>query len=222
MSNCFLVSDFGQISIDTEDRSDVMRRLLACYREEGLMKQSSEHDHEDVKADDIDNNSSKSSKSSTTSTTSSTSSSTSTTTSSSTFETTASGRRLVRLQGKPISVSIRNKIFIALQQWSNSGLKSGTTRERPSIQASSYMILKSPAEVLKLGPKKFEKALFKFKQYESIWKLAIEALNEIDSDFAAKIDAVAVTHNFTGSPHIDKQNTGPFYGLSLGNFVDGK
>ena len=218
----FLVSDFGQISIDTEDRSDVMRRLLACYREEGLMKQSSEHDHEDVKGDDIDNNSSKSSKSSTTSTTSSTSSSTSTTTSSSTFETTASGRRLVRLQGKPISVGIRNKIFIALQQWSNSGLKSGTTRERPSIQASSYMILKSPAEVLKLGPKKFEKALFKFKQYESIWKLAIEALNEIDSDFAAKIDAVAVTHNFTGSPHIDKQNTGPFYGLSLGNFVDGK
>ena len=222
MSNCFLVSDFGQISIDTEDRSDVMRRLLTCYREEGLMKQSSEHDHEDVKADDIDNNSSKSSKSSTTSTTSSTSSSTSTTTSSSTFETTASGRRLVRLQGKPISVGIRNKIFTALQQWSNSGLKSGTTRERPSIQASSYMILKSPAEVLKLGPKKFEKALFKFKQYESIWKLAIEALNEIDSDFAAKIDAVAVTHNFTGSPHIDKQNTGPFYGLLLGNFVDGK
>ena len=222
MSNCFLVSDFGQISIDTEDRSDVMRRLLACYREEGLMKQSSDHDHEDVKGDDIDNNSSKSSTSSTTSTTSSTSSSTSTTTSSSTFETTASGRRLVRLQGKPISVGIRNKIFIALQQWSNSGLKSGTTRERPSIQASSYMILKSPAEVLKLGPKKFEKALFKFKQYESIWKLAIEALNEIDSDFAAKIDAVAVTHNFTGSPHIDKQNTGPFYGLSLGNFVDGK
>ena len=218
----FLVSDFGQISIDTEDRSDVMHRLLTCYREEGLMKQSSEHDHEDVKGDDIDNNSSKSSTSSTTSTTSSTSSSTSTTTSSSTFETTASGRRLVRLQGKPISVSIRNKIFIALQQWSNSGLKSGTTRERPSIQASSYMILKSPAEVLKLGPKKFEKALFKFKQYESIWKLAIEALNEIDSDFAAKIDAVAVTHNFTGSPHIDKQNTGPFYGLSLGNFVDGK
>ena len=208
----FLVSDFGQISIDTEDRSDVMRRLLACYREEGLMKQSSEHDHEDVKADDIDNNSSKSSTSSTTSTNSSSASSTSSTT----FETTASGRRLVRLQGKPISVSIRNKIFTALQQWSNSGLKSGTTRERPSIQASSYMILKSPLEVLKLGPKKFEKALLKFKQYESIWKLAIEALNEIDSDFAAKIDAVAVTHNFTGSPHIDKQNTGPFYGLSLG------
>ena len=199
-----------------------MRRLLACYREEGLMKQSSDQNHEDVKGDDIDNNSSKSSTSSTTSTTSSTSSSTSTTTPSSTFETTASGRRLVRLQGKPISVGIRNKIFVALQQWSNSGLKSGTTRERPSIQASSYMILKSPAEVLKLGPKKFEKALFKFKQYESIWKLAIEALNEIDSDFAAKIDAVAVTHNFTGSPHIDKQNTGPFYGLSLGNFVDGK
>ena len=72
------------------------------------------------------------------------------------------------------------------------------------------MILKSPAEVLKLGPKKFEKALFKFKQYESIWKLAIEALNEIDSDFAAKIDAVAVTHNFTGSHTLINKIQVPF------------
>jgi len=36
------------------------------------------------------------------------------------------------------------------------------------------------------------------------------------------MDALAVTHNFIGSPHIDKQNKGPFYGLSMGNFRDGQ
>ena len=33
---------------------------------------------------------------------------------------------------------------------------------------------------------------------------------------------MAFTHKFKGSPHIDKQNTGPFYGLSLGNFPAGQ
>ena len=33
--------------------------------------------------------------------------------------------------------------------------------------------------------------------------------------------AIAVTHNFKGSPHIDRQNSGPFYGLSLGRFRGG-
>ena len=26
---------------------------------------------------------------------------------------------------------------------------------------------------------------------------------------------------FRGSPHIDTTNTGPFYGLSIGDFIDG-
>lgn len=36
----------------------------------------------------------------------------------------------------------------------------------------------------------------------------------------ATFSALAVTYGFRGSPHIDKQNTGPFYGLALGNFSD--
>ena len=40
----------------------------------------------------------------------------------------------------------------------------------------------------------------------------------VDPDFATKYTALAVTHNFIGSPHIDRQNVGPFYGISFGDF----
>jgi hypothetical protein len=75
--------------------------------------------------------------------------------------------------------------------------------------------------MLRLGSNKAGKALDKFKRHEKIWTYAMEALEEVDSNFAARVTALAVTHNFTGSPHIDKQNTGPFYGMALGNFKDG-
>ena len=42
----------------------------------------------------------------------------------------------------------------------------------------------------------------------------------MDPEFAANFSALAVTRNFQGSPH--KQNTGPFYGLSLGCFPEGQ
>ena len=40
----------------------------------------------------------------------------------------------------------------------------------------------------------------------------------MDPDFAECYTAVAFTKNFQGSPHIDTQNSGPFYGLALGDF----
>lgn len=43
----------------------------------------------------------------------------------------------------------------------------------------------------------------------------------VDPEFARKYTALAVTHGFQGSPHIDKQNIGPFYGLALGDFEEG-
>ena len=49
----------------------------------------------------------------------------------------------------------------------------------------------------------------------------IIVLASVDPTFAKTFSALAVTKNFRGSPHIDKQNTGPFYGLALGNFDDG-
>ena len=45
---------------------------------------------------------------------------------------------------------------------------------------------------------------------------------EADPQFAAKFTALAVTYGFQGSPHIDKQNTGSFYGLALGDFPSGQ
>lgn len=46
-------------------------------------------------------------------------------------------RHLLRIKGTPVTTNIIDKILIELKEWSNSGLKSGATRERPSIQASS-------------------------------------------------------------------------------------
>jgi hypothetical protein len=43
----------------------------------------------------------------------------------------------------------------------------------------------------------------------------------VDPLFAQKYTALAVTHGFHGSPHIDKQNFGPFYGMALGDFEEG-
>jgi hypothetical protein len=43
----------------------------------------------------------------------------------------------------------------------------------------------------------------------------------VDPAFADSFTALAVTHGFRGSPHIDKQNIGPFYGLALGTFAVG-
>jgi hypothetical protein len=38
---------------------------------------------------------------------------------------------------------------------------------------------------------------------------------------AARCSEVAVTYGFSGSPHIDKQNSSFFYGLSVGDFDEG-
>ena len=195
-----LIVDFGQMAatVATVERSDVMGQLLACYLKEGLMRSQKEPQQE-------------------TKTTRASSASTDIVD----IETTTSGRTLVRVQGTPVSAGIRAKILNVLREWSSTGLSSGSTRERPSIQASSYMILRSPAHMLQLG-KKTIKELEKFQTHEKIWTLAMAALKQVDSEFAARVTALAVTHNFTGSPHIDKQNIGPFYGMSLGNFEEGQ
>ena len=72
-----------------------------------------------------------------------------------------------------------------------------------------------------MGIKKQIKAYQKFEQHANIWNLAMEALRAVDSHFAARVTGLALTHNFIGSPHIDKQDIGAFYGLSLGNFTGG-
>lgn len=86
-----------------------------------------------------------------------------------------------------------------------------TTRERPKIAAEHYIILQRPSGNTKTDSK--------LQPYRGIWNKAVQAIAEIDSEFATRFTAVAVTHNFTGSPHIDTLNVAPFYGISMGDFT---
>ena len=78
------------------------------------------------------------------------------------------------------------------------------------------------ANVGKRGSRKALLAQQKWEQHQVLWDLAKRAMKMVDEDFSEKFTALAVTHGFSGSPHIDKQNIGPFYGMSLGNFKDGE
>jgi hypothetical protein len=47
-------------------------------------------------------------------------------------------------------------------------------------------------------------------------------MSMVDPEFSEIFTALAVTHGFTGSPHIDKQNITPFFGMSIGSFREGE
>ncbi len=89
-----------------------------------------------------------------------------------------------------------------------------TTRERPKIKAEHYMILQKPGSGVE-DSVRTKKETAKLTKYKTLFDLAIETLAEVDPVFAERFTALAVTHNFVGSPHIDTLNVGPFYGLSL-------
>ncbi|KAL3822622.1 hypothetical protein ACHAXA_006407 [Cyclostephanos tholiformis] len=89
-----------------------------------------------------------------------------------------------------------------------------TTRERPKIRAEHYMILQRPGSG-KSDSARTRKETAKLTRYRNLFDSAVEAMAEIDSTFAERFTALAVTKNFVGSPHIDTLNVGPFYGLSL-------
>jgi len=89
-----------------------------------------------------------------------------------------------------------------------------TTRERPKIKAEHYMILQKPGSGIE-NSVRTKKETVKLIKYEKLFDLAVATLAEVDPVFAERFTALAVTHNFVGSPHIDTLNVGPFYGLSL-------
>lgn len=89
-----------------------------------------------------------------------------------------------------------------------------TTRERPKIRAEHYMILQKPGSG-KEDSVRTKKETAKLMKYKKLFDLAVETLADVDPVFAQRFTALAVTHNFVGSPHIDTLNVGPFYGLSL-------
>ncbi len=105
-----------------------------------------------------------------------------------------------------------------------------TTRERPKIAAQGYVILQRPPEAASVDPEtpissknrnKLQRKAEKLKRFNGIWTKAVEAIESVDKEFSRQFTALAVTKNFTGSPHIDTLNIAPFYGLSLGDFSKG-
>ena len=127
-------------------------------------------------------------------------------------------RTVIQASGTLIDESLREKLLLVLKRWKDGWV--GKNLERTSIRAENYMILTSPESWVPLGRKKRQKAEAKLKAHQEIWDLAKTAMASVDDEFASKYSALAVTHNFQGSPHIDRQNIGPFYGLSLGDFDD--
>jgi len=60
----------------------------------------------------------------------------------------------------------------------------------------------------------------KLEKHAKLWELAEAAMREVDPEFWDAMTAVAFTRGFVGSPHIDTENLGGFYGLALGDFED--
>jgi len=129
-------------------------------------------------------------------------------------------RRVLRVQPStpPVRDDLRAELLRELEDWRNRH----AVNTRPSINAEAYMILRSPMEFGAKDSNKARQAAKKLAENERLWTLAHRALEEVDPDYASTFSALAVTYNFTGSPHIDKQNTGPCYGLALGDFPDGQ
>jgi hypothetical protein len=115
-------------------------------------------------------------------------------------------RTLVKVDGMPVDESLRHELMLALREWKE-GWKD-SNQERLSIDANNYMILSSPASLSILGSRKRAKAEAKMRTHHTIWDLAHTAMKSVDADFASRYTALAVTHNFRGSPHVSNQRLG--------------
>ncbi|KAL3781732.1 hypothetical protein ACHAW5_001714 [Stephanodiscus triporus] len=199
-----LVTDFGEIPTDPAhvDRASVMNRLLDRYMDEGL---SYFDDEDEGSGGRCDRNAA------------------------------VGKRRILRIDGEPVRDELLREILTELREWRGDvgrGGGSGGSRERPSVRAECYMILRADCVVADDGgpacdvlssssSRRARRRKKKMDGNQRLWALALRALRETDPDFATRCSEVAVTLGFAGSPHIDKQNSSPFYGLALGDFDDG-
>jgi hypothetical protein len=188
-----LVCDFGQEPTHPKlvDRAGVMEQLLRCYKDEGLLH---------CTEDDADLNNG------------------------------VGQRQIVAVKGVPVREDLIDEILIELRDWRGNNKRGGSSnnRERPSIKAESYMILCAPPPATSLDNKedgtisrREKRRNKKMEGNRKLWDLALQAMIETDPQFAARCSEIAVTYGFIGSPHIDRQNSSHFYGLSLGNFTEG-
>jgi len=199
-----LVMDFGQdpadqLLIDENgikklvDRGTIMEMLLSCYQKEGLLQFDNASDITDLNLG-------------------------------------IGQRKIIRVDGVPVRQELLNEILEELKDWRHNGKRGGSSnnRERPSIKAECYMILRAPtleeettSEAKGTYASRREKRRHKkMEGNKKLWNLALQAMKETDPAFATRCSEIAVTYGFTGSPHIDRQNSSPFYGLSLGNFTE--
>ncbi len=143
-------------------------------------------------------------------------------------------RQRMHVDGTPVSQTLIDELLIELRSWTKDTGLDNKNRERPSISARNYMILRRPKftdsgeekvdqtnNVSKASRRSIRKAK-KMSRYNKIWELGLKVLQTIDPSFADQCTEIAVTFGFQGSPHIDKQNSGPFYGLAVGNFKSGQ
>lgn len=174
-------------------------------------------------------------------------------------------RTEVCVEGRAVDSRLREPLLQELRKWRAAQVASGTygrenpRRERLSVSADAYMILRKPTPLgapdlsallnnytannintnnkndnnnsssnnndtnkknntSTRGGKKAARARAKWEKHRRVWELASACLQSVDAGFADAVSALAVTCGFRGSPHIDKQNRGPFYGLALGDF----
>ena len=153
------------------------------------------------------------------------------------------------IKGVPVDETRCEHLLIEMNKWididNKRRLKPGEIyRERTNIKAQHYMILKGPKGFSTTEETKETKetkqtkqtkdvsvtsvlavssaakiAATKILQHLEMWNQALALLATVDHDFSQRVTAIAFTKNFIGSCHIDTQNTGPFYGLALGDFV---
>jgi len=109
---------------------------------------------------------------------------------------------------------------LLLQELRNVSWPANEQRERPKIRAQGYIILSRPTPTGS-GSKAEKLAVAKVQRHQRLWELASQAMAEVDEEYAKRWTAIAITHNFSGSAHIDHDNVGPFYGLALGDFQGG-
>jgi hypothetical protein len=130
-------------------------------------------------------------------------------------------RKVFKVEGLAVRKELLDEILVELKNWQGDGKRGGSSnnRERPSIQATSYMILRDPELDISNQSRRSQRMAKKIERNRHLWNIAIQALVEVDKEF--RCSEIAVTYGFTGSPHIDKQNSSPFYGLSLGDFSEG-
>jgi hypothetical protein len=128
-------------------------------------------------------------------------------------------RDVVWVEGTPVRPELLKQLLEEVKIWAQA---KGPVNDRPSISAKSYMILRLPREFAQKDSTRAMRAAKKISKYSTLWELAMQAISEVDPAFAKQFTALAVTYGFTGSPHIDKQNTGPFYGLAMGDFPLGQ